>query len=263
MMAEHYHVLPITPNPVLESLGDHTSFMISHATSAKSQYRLVEPIAERIAYDCGAFTYWMRILAEFDARAGTDNPMSQDELEERLHADRDWTPYYDWLADKLHRPTSWAIVPDKIDAASQEQGALIKQWPYPKSRSAPVWHLHHPISRLIRLLHEGWNRVCIGSAGEFRVIGTPQWFARMNEVFTAVHAEFGDYPPPIHLLRMMQFLAPKYSFPAFSADSSNLGQNHHRAENDPPVMALRIARKQPQPRFIPSAVYHDLFGDAA
>lgn len=262
-MAEHYHVLPITPNRVLESLGDHTSFMISHATTARSQYRLVEPVAERIAFDCGAFTFWMAILDEFDARAETDNPMSQAELEERLHADRDWTPYYEWLSDKLHRPSSWAIVPDKIDAASQEQDALIQQWPYPRSRSAPVWHLHHPTSRLIRLLREGWNRVCIGSAGEFRVVLTPQWWARMDEVFGEVKAEFGDYPPPIHLLRGLQFLAPQYAWPAISGDSSNLGQNHHRPENDPPVMALRIARKQPQPRFIARPVSGDLFEDYA
>jgi len=249
-MSEHYHVLPITPGSVLKSLGDHTSFMISYATTARSQYRFIEPIAERIAFDCGSYTYWRAVLALIDKRAIEKNPVNRDEIDALLHTDRDWQPYYQWLEGKLCRPTSWAIVPDKIDAPSQMQDALLLQWPFPKSRSAPVWHLHHPVNRLLHLLEQGWNRVCIGSAGEFRVIGTPQWFDRMNEVFSEIKAVYGDYPPPIHGLRMMRFLDQKYNWGFFSCDSSNVAQNHHRPQNDPPKMVLAINRKQPKSRFV-------------
>ena len=41
-----------------------------------------------------------------------------------------WPKYYAWCDQWLDCPTTWAVIPDVIDAGSQEQDALIKEWPH-------------------------------------------------------------------------------------------------------------------------------------
>lgn len=229
-MTEHYHALPLTPNWLLHAVAGGNSWLVSYGTNAKAQAHIVEENGERVAYDNGAFSRWMKLLKDIEKRRARGEAVPESEIQEFLHGPVDWTGYYRWLESRLDRPTSWAIVPDKIDASSQEQDGLINQWPYPRSRSAPVWHLHHHVDRLKRLMEQGWNRVCIGSAGEFREVMTPMWIQRMALVFNELERSFGSTLPALHLLRGLAVITNPDGcpYPVFSGDSSNAGQNHHR-----------------------------------
>ena len=93
-----------------------------------------------------------------------------------------WPAFYDWCDVWLHHATTWAIPPDVIDAPSQEQDALLNEWPHGKRQAAPVWHMDEPIYRLCRLVDDGWGRVCIGSTAEYAVVlsesGNAAWTKR-------------------------------------------------------------------------------------
>lgn len=227
-MTEHYHCLPITPNRLLLELAG-CSFMCSFGTTAKAQADQADGIAERLAYDCGSFTLWLRARKEIDSRRAAGETITADQEAELMMAARvDCPAYYAWLAQRLVRPTSWAIVPDVIEGPSQEQDALIKTWPFSKAKGAPVYHMHHGIYRLLQLCEQDWNRVCIGSAGEYRDPLSDPWLRRMDEIFEAVSQTFGD-TPPLHMLRGLGVLSSgQCRWPFYSADASNIGQNHNR-----------------------------------
>lgn len=227
-MTEHYHCLPITPNSLLFELAG-CSFMCSFGTTARAQADLAESIAERMAYDCGSFTLWLQARKEIERLRAAGVIVSADkETEMMMEARVDHVAYYAWIKDRLRRPTSWAIVPDIIEAPAQEQDALLKTWPFERSKGAPVYHMHHGIYRLLQLCEQGWNRICIGSAGEYRDPLSEAWMRRMDEMFEALETTFGDIPM-LHLLRGLGvFTSGQCRWPIGSGDASNLGRNHNR-----------------------------------
>jgi hypothetical protein len=140
-----------------------------------------------------------------------------------------WRSFYEflflWLP--LADPRSWFVIPDVIDAGTQEQDALIRECPAELlNRGAPVWHMDEPISRLLRLI-EAHPRVCIGSTAEFAVVGSKAWRRRMDAVWDAIITTFGAVPV-IHMLRGMQCFLPTFDYPFASADSTDIGRNHNR-----------------------------------
>ncbi len=190
----HYHGTPITPISVLQTLhGKH--FCVSHARP--DDVTRVHAIGQSVMLDNGAFSKF--------TRGGTT----------------DWLSYYAWCDRWLAYPTTWAVIPDEIDAGSQEQDALIREWPYGQ-RGAPVWHLDEPIDRALRLSDE-WPRVCWGSTAEYWVVGSHSWRRRIDEVFTAIAARH-RHIPWIHMLRGMQCC--EWGYPFASVDSTDVGQNH-------------------------------------
>lgn len=209
-MTLHYHVTPITPVPALYELRGR-NFMVSHARP--DDIERVHAIGQTVAIDNGAFSKWMR------------------------GATTDWPGYHAFTDRWLDCPTTWAIVPDEIDAGTQEQDALIREWPHGKRQAAPVWHMDEPVSRLLRLCDEGWNRVCIGSTAEYRIVMSPAWEARMDEAFGEISRTFGRRIPPVHMLRGMACSGKRWPF--FSVDSSDVAQNHNRPQNTPRGMADR------------------------
>ena len=104
-----------------------------------------------------------------------------------------WSEYYAWADRWLDCPTTWAIIPDVIDAGPEAQDALIAQWPWGRNQSAPVWHTDEPINRLQRLC-DFWPRVCIGSSAQHPV-GMPAWRRVMDETFNAIAR--AQYPHPV------------------------------------------------------------------
>ena len=72
----------------------------------------------------------------------------------------DWKNYYrraePWLRNS---PTTWAVIPDVIDGDEAANDLLIRQWPFGEA-GAPVWHMHEPLDRLLRLADQ-WPKVCI------------------------------------------------------------------------------------------------------
>lgn len=208
-MTIHYHGTPITPIAALYELaGRH--FCVSHM--APGDIRRCHAIGQSVMLDNGAFSKWKR-----DAKT-------------------DWPAYYSWCDEWLHCSTTWAIPPDVIDAPSQEQDALLNEWPHGKKQAAPVWHMDEPIYRLCRLVDDGWSRVCIGSTAEYAVVLSEPWERRMDEAWDNLISTFGR-TPPIHMLRGMQCSGKRWPFA--SLDSTDIAQNHHCNQNTPRKMADR------------------------
>ena len=109
-MMIHYHGTPITPVAALYQLrGRH--FCVSFANP--QDVARCHDIGQSVMLDNGAFSLW---------KSGKPT---------------NWAAFYAWCERWLAYPTSWAVIPDEIDAGSQAQDALIRDWPF-KHRGAPV-----------------------------------------------------------------------------------------------------------------------------
>lgn len=228
-MSWHYHGLPITGWDVFYTLAGRC-FCVSFFRP--DQVKQAHEVGQSVMLDNGAFSAFTR-----------NKPV------------RDWTPYYDWCDRWLEHPTTWAVIPDEIDVGSQQQDALVSEWPHGE-RGAPVWHMDEPTDRLVRL-SEAWPRVCIGSTGEFWQILSPAWTRRMDEAWDAlmrVHRR----TPNIHMLRGMQLT--RCEWPFASVDSTDIGRNHNRAQNTARAMADRWDAAQCPPRWLGRKQTMELFG---
>jgi len=191
----HYHGTPITPiAQLLTMAGRH--FCVSHMKP--DDVSRCHQIGQSVMLDNGAFSKW---------KSGKHT---------------DWPRYYDWCDRWLDYPTTWAVIPDTIDGGSQEQDALIRDWPHGK-RGAPVWHMDEPLHRL-QSLCEDWPRVCVGSTAEYATVLSPAWCGRIDEMFNALAVTFSRIPN-LHMLRGMQLSGRQWPFA--SVDSTDIAQNHH------------------------------------
>lgn len=203
----HYHGTPITPVAVLHELaGEH--FCVSHMRP--DDVDRCHQIGQSVMLDNGAFSKW---------KSGKQT---------------NWPAYYDWCDRWLSFPTTWAVIPDVIDAGTQEQDALLREWPF-GHRGAPVWHMDEPINRLLRLCDE-WPRVCVGSTAEYACVLSEPWCRRIDEAFNELSARH-RHLPWLHMLRGMQLSGRHWPFA--SADSTDVAQNHHL----PHRSALKMARR--------------------
>lgn len=203
----HYHGTPITPMTALYELAGRC-FCVSHARPDDAER--VHLIGQSVMLDNGAFSKWKR------------------------GHETDWDAYYAWADRWLDYPTTWAVIPDEIDAGSQIQDALIREWPFGQ-KGAPVWHMDEPVHRLLRLTDE-WQRVCIGSTDAYAVVLSDAWTRRMDEAWNEI-AKRHKRLPVIHMLRGMQCSGRRWPFA--SVDSTDIAQNHHRPQNTPRSMADR------------------------
>lgn len=195
-MTVKYHGTPITPASTLARLaGRH--FCVSHMRPDNVQW--CHENGQSVMLDNGAFSKWKSGKAT------------------------DWPAYYAWCDRWLHYPTTWAVIPDDIEAGSQEQDALIREWPH-GDRGAPVFHLDEPLDRALRLLDE-WPLVCFGANGDYADIPAPAFVERMDELWDAITLRHRR-TPRVHMLRGMQLSF--WEWPFASVDSTDLGQNHHR-----------------------------------
>lgn len=203
----HYHGTPITPVAALYELsGRH--FCVSHA--APADVARCHKIGQSVMLDNGAFSKWKSGKAT------------------------DWAAFYRWAEPWLSCPTTWAVIPDEIDAGAQMQDALIREWPF-GAKGAPVWHMDEPVDRLLRLIDE-WPRVCIGSTAEYAVVLSEAWCRRMDEMWNRI-GQARQFTPVTHMLRGMQCSGRQWPFA--SVDSTDVAQNHHRPQNTPRTMADR------------------------
>ena len=231
MTVLHFHGTPITPMTALYSLAGKC-FCVSHARP--DQVARVHEIGQAVMLDNGAFS-------KFTKGKPTD-----------------WPSYHAWCDRWLDYPTTWAVIPDVIDAGSQEQDALIREWPH-GHKGAPVWHMDEPVDRLVRL-SEAWPRVCIGSTGEFwRVLSDP-WRARMDQAWNAL-AQAHARTPTVHMLRGMQLSGLEWPFA--SVDSTDVAQNHNRPQNTPRSLADRWDASHPAPHWLGRQPQPDLYEGTA
>jgi hypothetical protein len=195
----HYHGLPITPATAAAYAigGGHAFVSFAHA----QQLNIAAELCQSFAIDNGAFSAW---------RSG--NPV------------QDWRPYYAWAADCLRIPScDFAVIPDVIDGDEHANNRLLHEWPLPSWFGAPVWHMHETLARLEHLASR-YPRVCIGSSGEYSVVGNPAWWKRIAEVMRVVCDDQGRPRVRLHGLRMLN---PRVftELPFASADSTNIGRN--------------------------------------
>jgi hypothetical protein len=159
----------------------------------------------------------------------------------------DWPGFYAWAEPWLDHPTTWAVIPDVIDGNEEDNDRLLVEWfarRMPHKQGAPVWHMHESIDRLKRLC-AGYEKVCIGSSGQYAQLGSSGWHRRMEQAMNAVCR---DRTPWLHMLRGMAFSGSQYPFA--SVDSTDIARNHNRPQNTPVAMARRWDRMQCPPRWV-------------
>jgi len=206
-MTIHYHGTPITPiSAFMELTGRH--FCVSHARP--TDCARAHQFGQSVMLDNGAFSKWK-------SGKGTD-----------------WIKYYEWTDRWLDYPTTWAVIPDDIEGDAELQDHLISQWPH-GDRGVPVWHMHEPIDRALRLL-EKWPRICFGSSAQYATVGNAAWRARIDLAFLEISKRHRR-TPWIHMLRGMQCV--KWGYPFASVDSTDIGRNHNRKADGPRLMADR------------------------
>ena len=203
----HYHGTPISPVAELLTLSGKC-FCVSHIRP--DDIVRAHQIGQSVMLDNGAFSKW---------KSGKET---------------NWPGYYEWCDHWIHYPTTWAVIPDVINAGTQEQDALIREWPF-GFRGAPVWHMDEPLSRLLRLCDD-WPRVCVGSTDVYATVLSPQWERKMDEMWNELLKRHSR-TPWMHMLRGMQLSGMRWPFA--SVDSTDVAQNHHLPHRGAKKMAER------------------------
>ena len=191
----HYHGTPISPLSELYKL-EGRNFCVSFHRKDSIKHCL--KIGQSLMLDNGAFSVWKKGV------------------------EVDWNKFYTWV-EPLICPHIWAVIPDVIDGTEYQNDELIKQCPFKKD-VAPVWHMHESFDRLFKLC-ENWDKVCIGSSGEYKTVGNEKWNKRMLEVFDLITDKDGRLPVWLHMLRGLKLC--KSNFPFTSVDSTDIARNHH------------------------------------
>lgn len=240
----HYHGLPVTPATAAAKLlsGRHAFVSFAHP----EQLEVALEVCQSFAVDNGAFSRW-----------GKGDPV------------KDWAPFYCFIREIKRIPGfDFAVIPDVIDGDEDENDALLAEWPHERHLSAPVWHMHESIDRLVRMASE-WPRVCLGSSGEYSAVGSDKWWNRIAQAMNAICDDEGLPICKIHGLRMLD---PEVftRLPFSSADSTNVGRNigidgKWRGTYQPPdkdwraaVMAARIESHNSAQRWAAQPAQEDL-----
>lgn len=194
----HYHGLPITPASAAAEVMQGRHAFVSYPN--RDQLPIAIECCQSFALDNGAFGAWMK-----------GEPVTN------------WNPYYEWVKEVSRNPGfDFAVIPDVIDGDEKANDDLLNACPLPFWSSAPVWHMHESIGRLLRLAKQ-FPRVCIGSSGEYATIGTDRWWHRINEALDGICVG----GKPICKLHGLRMLDPEIftRIPFSSADSTSIGRN--------------------------------------
>lgn len=110
----HFHGGPITPDTCALKAWKGRHAFISFANAG--QLALASEVTQSFALDNGAFSFWTKKRVV------------------------DWNEYYRFVERWANHPRfSFAIIPDVIGGSSEENDALIAEWPHGKFIGAPVW----------------------------------------------------------------------------------------------------------------------------
>jgi hypothetical protein len=197
----HYHGGPITPDTCAIKAWKARHGFISFAH--KGQLGLASEICQSFAIDNGAFTFW------------------------KTGKDICWNAYYDFIDEwKNHPRFDFCIIPDVIDGGEKENQILLDEWKqrFPNSNfGVPVWHMNESDEKFVRLCNE-YDRVAIGSCGEYDVSRPSKAIQKLKDVIRHVVDDSGYPIAKLHGLRMLN----KTIFtkiPLASADSTNVARN--------------------------------------
>ena len=230
----HYHGTPVG-GPRVDAArflaGRHALVPFSYTDDVA----IVADVCQSFVFDNGAFTVW------------------------KQGGQLDIEGYISWVEDWHRHPGfDWALIPDVIDGSDKENDELLEAWPK-HLKGVPVYHLHESKERLIRLA-KTFDRIALGSSGQFKSPGTELWWARINEVLPEICVD-GKPICKLHGLRMLD-PAIFTKLPLASADSTNAAVNGgsiSRFGSYPPptkaqrseVIAERIESFNSCPTFLP------------
>lgn len=208
------HGTPITPRSQLEKMRG-ASFCVSYYAPDQLNdcIGLLGPDS-MLLLDNGAFSAWRKGCTMDDAY---------------------WQRYWDWATDILsHVDQAVAVIPDVIDGDAAENMAMINaaldRVQHAEHRLMPVWHLHESLDELQQIVELGFRWIAFGSSGQYSVVGTPAWDARIDAAFATIHQacdRFDELHPRVHMMRGLGQL-PRGRHPFASADSTNVARNHAR-----------------------------------
>jgi hypothetical protein len=170
-----------------------------------------------------------------------------------------WPRFYDWAAPWLDYPTTWGVPPDAIDGCDASNDSLLLEWPFPRHKGRPVWHLHESLDRMERLLDEWPVGICIGSSGEYSEVGTQKWHRRIGEAWDRI-AQAHAKTPWIHMLRGLR-VCRMGCYPFASCDSTDVARNHNVVGHAKSMVDEWDAVQCPG-RWVPLPVHEGLFEDA-
>lgn len=166
----HFHGGPITPDTCALKAWKGRHAFISFANPG--QLALASEVTQSFALDNGAFSFWDK-----------GQPVN-------------WYDYYEFVKEWMNHPRfAFAVIPDVIGGTSEENDALIAEWPHGKFVGAPVYHFNEPDERFIRLCHE-FPRVCIGSMGEYDAKRPRACRAKLRDLIQHVVDKNGYLSPP-------------------------------------------------------------------
>lgn len=245
----HYHGTPMggTRQDAARFLSGRHAFV---SFARPDDLGIVGEVCQTFALDNGAFSLWKK------------------------GGDVDVEAYHAWVHSMAGHPgLDWCVIPDKIDGSEQDNVDLVTLWLRLGSRvhSVPVWHLHESLGWLDYLV-SNFERVALGSSGQWATPGTDAWWARMGEAMSVACDSQGRPRARLHGLRMLD-PAVFARLPLASADSTNAAVNcgaiarygiytpptaAQRAE----VIAERIEAHNSAPCWQPSP-QQELFGSVA
>lgn len=193
-----YHGTPLTPTDDMVRAFQRRSAMVSWAHP--QQMEIAAEICTSVVLDNGAFPAWVKgVEYNFDGFA-------------------------EWASKWLKHPcVEWCVIPDRIDGNEADNDALLRDWGLPRALSVPVYHMHESIDRLCRLAAD-YPRVALGSSGEFKDVGTHDWWLRMADMMDAICDDEGRPLVKLHGLRMLD-PGVFSKLPLSSADSTNVARN--------------------------------------
>lgn len=197
----HYHGTPITGDTAWRALaGRHA--MVSYAHN--DQTAVAFELCQSVSLDNGAFSAWT---------AGT--PFDIDGFGE-------------WLERWYRHPAfDWYLIPDVIDGDHNANAQMRAHWFSVGGtklwrHGVPVYHMHEPLE-VLRDLANAFDRVALGSSGEYSIVGSPRWWHRMAEIMPVV-CDDGIPRVKLHGLRMLDPTVFSH-LPLSSADSTNVARN--------------------------------------
>lgn len=203
----HYHGGPIWPATAARALWERRHAFVSFARP--EQVGVAAEMCQSFALDCGAFTLWKQGGGTVDVEA-----------------------YAAWVRRwERHPGFDFAVVPDVIDGNEDDNAKMCARWLQQTPRMLPgavVWHLHESLDRLNYLIRctqsHVYNRVCLGSSGQWSTPGSEDWWRRMDEVREVASDAEGRPRCKLHGLRMLNPTIFSH-VPLSSADSCNVALN--------------------------------------
>lgn len=209
----HYHGTPIGGK-----IEDAEKFLAGrHALVSYANQQNMETVAEvcsSFVLDNGAFTFWQRARKAKEKGITVPPP--------------DWDKYLVWVNSWATHPRfAWWLIPDVIDGNELDNFGLMFRYGRKAPFGVPVYHMHESLEHLDRMCNS-WDRIALGSSGEWSHPGSASWWVRITEMMEVICDRQGRPRAKLHGLRMLN---PKVfvDLPLESADSCNAGRNNHES----------------------------------